>query len=34
MRKIFIFVSMIIMLTAMLSATQIKVVAELFTQSW
>ncbi len=34
MRKIFIFVSMLIMLTAMLSATQIKVVAELFTQSW
>jgi hypothetical protein len=34
MRKIFIFVSMMIMLTAMLSATQIKVVAELFTQSW
>ncbi len=34
MRKIFIFVSMLVMLTAMLSATQIKVVAELFTQSW
>ena len=34
MKKILTFVSVLVMLTAMLNATQIKVVAELFTESW